>query len=262
MNTEFDWKTFEKIVVKTDHPIAVDSPDHLMPWGTSRDNSFNLAFNRRLMKLFRHKVGLKVLDLGCSGGGFVKSCVDDGCFAIGLEGSNYSQKLHRANWPLLGGKLLFTTDITKPFTVQSIHGNEIHPLAFHLITLWEVLEHLSEEALLQTFENIKKHLLQDGLLMISVSLREEKINGVALHQTVRSQEWWLNRFLKEGFIRMPVIEEIFGGHFIRGPHNAEGSINFVFSLSPEKISIPDELIPRKKKNKAHRFFNLITKKFF
>lgn len=243
---EFEWRTFDRVIVQTEFPFAKDSPDHLMPWGTSRDNSYNLSFNRRLLKLFRYPIGFRILDLGCSGGGFVKSCVDDGCLAVGLEGSNYSSKLYRANWPLLGNKLLFTADITKPFSIQSIHGTQSHPLRFNVITMWEVLEHLKEEELDQTFENIKKHLEEEGLFMGSISLREEVVKGVKLHQTVKTLNWWLEQFQQQGFKRMPAVEEVFGNTFIRGPHNAEGSINVVFSRHPERFEVPSELRPRKK----------------
>lgn len=39
-----------KIDVWTEKPVAYDSPDHLMPWGTRQDNSTNLAFNVKLAR--------------------------------------------------------------------------------------------------------------------------------------------------------------------------------------------------------------------
>jgi 2-polyprenyl-3-methyl-5-hydroxy-6-metoxy-1,4-benzoquinol methylase len=77
------------IRVVTDKPVALDSPDHLHPWGTTRDNSVNLAFNRRLSWWIPASM-LRVLDLGCAGGEFVKSILDLGGISIGIEGSDYS----------------------------------------------------------------------------------------------------------------------------------------------------------------------------
>jgi hypothetical protein len=79
-----------KILVKTEREVAYESPDHRMPWGTKQDNCTNRRFNDKLYKLFPRQEQLKIMDMGCSGGGFVKNCLDDGCFALGLEGSNIS----------------------------------------------------------------------------------------------------------------------------------------------------------------------------
>lgn len=54
------------IKIITSKSVAFDSPDHVRPWGTARDNSVNLAFNRKLFWWFRERP--RVLDLGCSGG--------------------------------------------------------------------------------------------------------------------------------------------------------------------------------------------------
>ena len=32
------------ISLKTDYPVAYDSPDHLYPWGTKNDNSTDIGF--------------------------------------------------------------------------------------------------------------------------------------------------------------------------------------------------------------------------
>jgi hypothetical protein len=109
------------VCVRTDYPVADDSPDHLRPRGTAFDNSRNRRFNRKLSALY---CGLdrpiRVLDLGCAGGGFVCDCLTDGQVAVGIEGSDYSSRWGRAEWPLLGGRALFTADITRPFEVVRV----------------------------------------------------------------------------------------------------------------------------------------------
>src|SRR4051794_25089447 len=84
-----------KISIETPKPVAYDSPDHIEPVGTAADNSTSRRFNA---KLFRYipPAEVRLLDVGCSGGGLVKSILDAGGFAVGVEGSDYSQRHKRA----------------------------------------------------------------------------------------------------------------------------------------------------------------------
>ncbi len=66
------------IQVLTDYPVALDSPDHLYPHGTVRDNSYSRAFNDKLGGLVEWPIS--VLDLGCSGGAMVHSMLQEGMF--------------------------------------------------------------------------------------------------------------------------------------------------------------------------------------
>jgi len=152
-----------KINLETDFPLAFESPDHLIPWGTARDNSKNYRFNQKINILFdRFKKPLKILDLGCSGGGFIADCINDGHIGVGLEGSDYSLKIGRAEWGRIPNNL-FTCDITKEFTIKLTY-NEIEELCkFDLITSWEIMEHIKTEDLEQVANNVKKHLLDHGL---------------------------------------------------------------------------------------------------
>src|SRR4051812_40605701 len=104
------------IVVKTSKPIAYDSPDHITPVGSARDNHLNHEFNRKLYQVFPID-RVRVLDLGCAGGGFVKSILAAGGFAIGIEGSDYSKVRKRAEWATIPDSL-FTADMTEPFEVE------------------------------------------------------------------------------------------------------------------------------------------------
>ena len=136
--------------VITEHKIAFESPDHIASCGTKRDNSTNRSFillmNKLLCREFPN-TQLKFLDLGCAGGQLVRDFKDLGYISIGLEGSDYSLKHKRANWPLLAGKSLFTCDIAKPFEIKL----EDKKIKFHLITAWEVLEHIHTEELDNVF---------------------------------------------------------------------------------------------------------------
>ena len=79
-----------RITIETEKPVALDSHDHVKPWGTVRDNTSNREFNRKLFELIPVD-RIRVLDLGCAGGGFVRSILEAGGFAVGVEGSDISR---------------------------------------------------------------------------------------------------------------------------------------------------------------------------
>jgi len=179
------------IFLKTDHPIALDSPDHIRPLGTRQDNYENKAFNQQLFWLFN---GSKpsVLDLGCAGGAMVRSLIDDGCLAVGLEGSDYSLKSQRAEWGVIPDNLL-TCDIGFPFTL-SIDNDE--PFEFDVITAWEVVEHLPEDRLPVMIDNMRRYLKVGGFMIGSST----DVRYTEHHQTLHGLEWWEELFKRYGFI--------------------------------------------------------------
>lgn len=197
--------------VVTDYPVALESPDHLSTLtseptgGPSKDNSKNPNFNKKLYSLFNDEI-LCIMDLGCSGGGFVEDCLNDGHIAIGLEGSDYSLKNKRACWETIP-ESLFTCDCTKPFQIVY---NEIHPI-FDVITSWEFAEHIQEKDWPQLCENVRKHLKKNGFWIMSIST----CWGPPYHQTIQTRDWWLEMFEKEGFINRQDLVEYFDKDFVR-----------------------------------------------
>lgn len=202
----------------TDTPVALTSPDHIEPWGTARDNNSNLDYIQEIENLFKKPV--KVMDLGCSGGQLIKDFLDSGNIAIGLEGSDYSVKNQRVNWPELHNKNLFTCDISKPF--QVLYNDQ--PYKCNCISAWEVIEHLTKEGLDIMFKNIINHLEDNGFFVGTISVKPEIINGVILHQTVMPESEW-KEFLKEYFI----VEDYHLKHRVR---NDDGS--FLVKLTKKK----------------------------
>lgn len=152
-----------------------------------------------------------MLDLGCSGGGFVKSILDNDGFAIGIEGSDYSKKNKRAEWATIPN-YLFTADIGEPFKL--LKNNDI--VKFNVITAWELIEHISEDKLRTVFENINHHLVPNGVVIMSVSTKKDIIDGVNLHQTVKSKDWWIKIFFELGFKHHKGVLGYFGYDWIRG----------------------------------------------
>jgi len=179
------------ITIKTSFPIAIDSPDHLRPWGTMRDNSTDFNFINEMEEHFKHKINF--LDLGCSGGALVHDFLKRGHKAVGLEGSDYSLKNKRAEWPTLANKNLFTCDISKIYEIFE----DDKPMKFDLITAWEVVEHIHPDALDIFFENIKNHLKPEGIFLASVSTCNSFENGVELHQSVFTEKEWKENILNK-----------------------------------------------------------------
>src|ERR1039457_3002265 len=192
------YTTFRRFVVKAERNVAVDSPDHICPWGTRRDNSRNRRFNEKLYAIFGlDHDPLWILDMGCSGGGFVKDCLDDGCIAIGLEGSDYSKRLGRAEWKVIPDNL-FTVDITYPFQIDGEFEGGRAPVQFDIITSWEVIEHIAEPSLKPLAENVRKHLKPGGLWIMSIATWADAPRGLQLHQTVKPRDWWIAKFRELG----------------------------------------------------------------
>ena len=199
--------------VESNKTVAEDSHDHQWPRGTIADNSINQRFNLKLYDYFQSRYDLRILDLGCSGGGFVRSFIEDGYTAIGLEGSDASKKLRSAEWETCRHHL-FTSDITAPFSITDVNGNA---MTFHCITQWEVLEHIPEDKLDVLFDNIKRHLADDGIFVGSIDMAPDgnPITGAIYHVTLKSESWWLNRFAMAGLV--PVSKNPFNTlDYVRG----------------------------------------------
>ena len=176
--------------VVTSNPVAVNSPDHINPYGTSRDNSTNLKFVKEIKDKHGHPINF--LDIGCSGGQLVVDFHITGNFAIGLEGSDYSVKHERANWPVYHNKILFTCDCSKPFFILDDDGFFIQ---FDVITAWEVIEHFSPHDLSQVFLNISNHLKPGGSFYGTIN--PEPDTAGPWHQSVFSKTEWLSNKLND-----------------------------------------------------------------
>jgi len=181
--------------VITDHPVAYDSPDHIFPWGTKRDNTTDPGFIREIEEWFGGRK-IKTLDVGCSGGQLTIDFNNRGHMAVGIEGSDYSVKHARANWPQFHNVCLFTCDATKPYQIVDDEGNQI---LFDLVTSWEVVEHIASHDLRPFFDNIKKHMADDAIFCASIAPIPDVVEGHVLHQSVYPKDVWFNVLLPEHF---------------------------------------------------------------
>lgn len=217
---------FMTIRIHTKFPVAKNSVDHLYPRGTKNDNSQNEEFNQLLEYLLLRSQDetLRILDLGCSGGGFVCSMVQRGHLVVGIEGSDYSAKTNRAEWGRSNAhQFLFTADIGEPFLVLQNLKIQI----FDVVTAWEVLEHLNEIALETLAVNIHAHLKSGGFFIGSVNTHSDFFEGREYHATINDFDWWQDWFQQHGFIWNSSVHNYFGNRWIRGP-NTDGVTSHTF----------------------------------
>ena len=235
------------INLQTKFPLAITSNDFLEPWGTRLDSSTNKRFNKKLYKLFPQNKPIKVLDLGCSGGGFIQSIIEDGHIGVGVEGSDWSKNLGRGAWNKI--TTLFTADITKPLTVYE--GSEM--MKFDVITAWDVLEHIKEEDLFAVVNSILNHLKPKGLFICSIDEEENAVNGIHLHQTIQPKWWWENRLLDIGKSNKELVK-YFNNQFLRGG-KYDKSFNLVLTSGNyeiPKLTYKEKLMDMWWGSRAHR----------
>jgi SAM-dependent methyltransferase len=174
------------IEVETQYPIALASLDHTLPFGTKQDNNTSQGLLAELASELQEPYNL--LDIGCSGGQFVVDCWARGNTAVGLEGSDYSLRHQRANWPGYHNKLLFLCDLTKPFRVTE----DREPLRFDVVTAWEVMEHFSPDDLKAVLENLVHHMHEGSLFLASISRDTGDPHHLSAHL---SEAAWNDRLL-------------------------------------------------------------------
>jgi len=196
------------IKVITTYPVALDSNDHLYPHGTAHDNNANWRFNDNVYNLVPERP-LNVLDLGCAGGAMIKNFVEDGIsfelpdgspsvVAVGLEGSDYCKKNKRFEWKYIPDNL-FTCDISRPFEILM----DSIPLKFHVITAWDVLEHMNnQERLDGVCRNIVNHLAPAGYFICSMPANEEgpAYGDPKWHHMHLTSDQWEHQFATYGLV--------------------------------------------------------------
>lgn len=191
--------------IYTEHPIAVDSNDHLIPHGTVRDRSDATKFCEFVRYNWPEKQTL--LDLGTANGTVVTSAVYQGFDAYGIEGSD-APRLRQAEiagepWNNYYNVRLFHADLRYPFTLSNddtLDSTRIPyrcPVAFDIITAWDVLEHMTEETIDTVMENIRKHSKTGTFVMATIQFDAK--NNQLYHHLLKPRGWWINKFDEFGF---------------------------------------------------------------
>ena len=186
--------------LETDYPIAEGSNDHISPASTTEGVSRPTLFVQNCISVLGQDI--KCLDLGVGAAGLVFEYVMNQVLAVGIDGSDFCRINRIGYWPLLP-KNLFTCDITKPFSFLSRDTQAL--INFNVITMWEVLEHITESDLPTLFSNISRHLNKDGYFIGSVSLVEYVDSiGNPYHVTLKPRDWWKTKFIESGFVILEV----------------------------------------------------------
>lgn len=188
--------------IQTNHPVAIDSPDHTHPWGAARDNHSNESFITEVKDFIFNrspssKKDYKVMDFGCAGGKLIKDTLKYTDFAVGIEGSDYCAVNSKFEWLDLHNKNLFTADLTKPLTVlcnQDIYKCDV-------ITAWELIEHIPESSFTQFFNNVANHLATGGIFLGSGAWHMERPTGPELHVSRFSKEIWMNNIFPKSYFK-------------------------------------------------------------
>lgn len=210
----------------TQSPVAVESHDHKFPWGTLYDNTRWPRFVAACQRHFQRPVNY--LDLGCAGGGLVLDFLLRGHRAMGLEGSNVSLLMQRAEWRLLPHHL-FTCDVTRPFRIETCDGGGA--ATFDVITAWELLEHIAQADLPNFLANVRGHLAADGYFVGSIATVPDGQPelGAVYHVTVKERDWWEECFRGHG-LEFQAAHPFQFADFCRGTGN--GPMDGDFSQNP------------------------------
>jgi len=179
------------ITVNTDYPIAIDSLDHINPYGCVQDSNTNYDYIDEIKNHFTNKQ-LKVLDIGCAGGQLMVDHHNKGDIAVGLEGSsNALNGKGKDNWIIFKDNVLFLCDASRPYSIQ-LNDDTIK---FDYIQSWEVIEHIPGERLDTFFTNIKNHLDDNGLFCGSIATTRCSSGN---HVSLLPLNGWIEKFKKNG----------------------------------------------------------------
>lgn len=108
---------------------------------------------RKVGKLNSLSVGARLLDVGCGTGEFLRAAIEAGWEGMGIDVSEAASEFARSNY----GIEVITGDLREI---------GLPPSSFDVVTLWEVLEHMSSPT--RCLAEINRILVADGVLAISV----------------------------------------------------------------------------------------------
>jgi hypothetical protein len=139
---------------------------------------------------------------------------------VGLDGNPYFIELNR-----------HLADFSDHFKVADLQrpvrlGLDGGDLKFDLVTSFEVLEHIDESHVPTFIESMKNHLKLGGVLLCTASL----VDGLDVHVTVKTRDWWGEKFESAGFKEHERSAEIIDALTERHPSNWNGSSTNVFAL--------------------------------
>lgn len=164
----------------------------------STDTRYNLAENspgfRAVVQATSQLEMLsgRSLDIGC-GVGFVLNYLAGPNFDLNVFGVDISDVAIREAQT----RMQHIPGSPKQVSVLDTQKLPFEDHFFSLITCFDVLEHLDEQDIDTTVSEILRVLRPGGVFLGSVSCRKsgvDDLHGDNLHRTVRSPDWWINKF--------------------------------------------------------------------
>jgi len=112
----------------------------------------NIAIKKKYSLISKHKMDGKILDIGCGTGEFLNYFNKKGWVTLGVEPAETPRKFAAAKYGLS--------------VFDESHLEKIPSESFDIITMWHVLEHVSE--LNERLDEVKRILKKDGILIIAL----------------------------------------------------------------------------------------------
>jgi len=112
----------------------------------------NIAIKKKYSLIAKHKLQGKILDIGCGTGEFLNYFGKKGWATLGIEPAETPRKFASSKYGLS--------------VFDESHLDKIPSESFDIITMWHVLEHVSE--LNERLDEVKRILKKDGILIIAL----------------------------------------------------------------------------------------------
>lgn len=165
---------FDKdIFLKTDFPVAVDSPDHWDIHGGSCHYTDGEPFGKYLLQYWPEKKTL--IDLGTASGSIPMTMRKVGLLSVGLEGSDAAKKRKIHAWELMPD-IVRTCDISRPFEIVDINNK---PVKFDYVISYATIEHIQTDRLKVLWQNIRNMMNADtiGIFNIDLGVNKYHLSG-------------------------------------------------------------------------------------
>lgn len=219
--------------------VALDSLDHKAPRGSRIALSRRFYFEHVLDKFMTENSFMSITDQGCSSGAFISGMHDTGYLALGLEGSDYSEKTKRGDWGRLNNICLFTCDITKKFEIKFCDEN----FKFDILTSFEVLEHIENKDLDAVFDNFKNITHKNSIFLFSIGILDSPYHV----NLFKKKSQWLEYFKKYNLVEDKNIKDYFGDILLHNEwHNLKFYLKFQNNdgLKIPKRNLLEKIFPK------------------
>lgn len=202
-------KTRTALVLETDFPCAPQLQAHLraLPPGGTHETATYAGFMERLRAIYPD-IPARLLDIGCGDGGFLRIARQFSFPAVGLDLDPSPEEISGRS---SDSPQRFSCDYTKPFTLWEVHPKKRRRAKFHVITCWNLLEHVPKRWLNELLINLRRHLDDRlGLLLSSISLRPCFEADRECHAPVWPESRWREVFRDCGFFLLDRLSDYLG----------------------------------------------------